>query len=216
MKRSILVALFATLVLIGLLSHSIAVAAGSNGSGPGKGGKGARPTATPTSLPVAASTSTAVRTVTPPATATSIPPATATATATATASASQREQETVDLINQRRVAMGLAALRLDPALTTAAREQSYDMGPLHLCQHTGTNGSTPSDRVYGAGYPGNFQGEVIGCGYLTSPSVVDAWWASSPHYSILTQTTANDIGCGWWVDPNGYGWVTCDLGWAPR
>lgn len=214
MKRWILVALFATLVLIGSLSHSIAVAAGSNGSGPGKGGKGPRQTATPTSLPVAASTSTAVRTATPTATATAS--ATATATATATASAQQREQETVDLINQRRVAMGLAALRLDPALTTAAREQSYDIGPLQLCQHTGTNGSTPSDRVYAAGYPGNFQGEVIGCAYLSSQSVVDAWWASSPHYAILTQTTADDIGCGWWVDPSGRGWATCDLGWTPR
>ncbi len=126
------------------------------------------------------------------------------------------EQQTVDLFNSRRTAMGLGQLRIDPALTYAARRQSNDIGPRGLCQHNGTDGSSPWDRIAQAGYRGFGSGEVVGCGYNTAQGVVDGWWNSPTHYAILVGAAINDIGCGWWVGDNGAGWQTCDVGTSTR
>jgi uncharacterized protein YkwD len=124
-----------------------------------------------------------------------------------------QEQQTVDLINGRRVAMGLAPLRVNQQLTSAARRHSNDIGPAGICSHTGTDGSSPWDRIDQAGYAGFGMGEVVGCGYTTPQGVVDGWWASPGHYGILTDPGANDIGCGWYINPtNGAGTQTCDTG----
>jgi uncharacterized protein YkwD len=122
------------------------------------------------------------------------------------------EQQTMDTINQRRAALGLVTLRPDPALSRAARRHSYDIGPLGLCQHDGTDGSSPWDRAAQAGYAGFAMGEVVGCGYPTPLSVVDGWWGSSGHHAILVDANARDIGCGWWINTSGYGWQTCLTG----
>jgi uncharacterized protein YkwD len=122
------------------------------------------------------------------------------------------EQQTVDLINQRRAAVGLGTLRVDVALTNAARRHSNDIGPLGLCQHEGTDGSSPWDRIAQAGYTGFGLGEVVACNFSSAQEAVQAWWDSPGHYAVLTDPNAHDIGCGWWMGPNGYGWVTCDTG----
>lgn len=148
------------------------------------------------------------------------PPPAPTTTATAPPSAGAQltllEQQTVDLINARRAAMGLGQLRTDLALASAARRLSSDVGPNGLCQHNGTDGSSPWDRIAQAGYTGFGSGEVLGCGYNSPQSVVDGWWNSPAHYAILTGAAINDIGCGWWVGSNGSGWQTCDVGTSAR
>ncbi len=123
-----------------------------------------------------------------------------------------QEQQTVNLINQRRLTMGLRALRVNNSLAIAARRHSNDVGPKGLCQHNGTDRSSPWDRIDQAGYTGSAMGEVVGCGYNSPKGVVDGWWGSSHHYTILTDPNANEIGCGWWVGKKGYGWQTCDTG----
>jgi uncharacterized protein YkwD len=123
-----------------------------------------------------------------------------------------QEQQTMDLINQRRAGLGLVTLNVDPALSRAARRHSYDIGPLGLCQHDGTDGSSPWDRASEAGYTGFAMGEVVGCNYQTPQAVVDAWWASPGHHDVLVDPNARDIGCGWWLNTSGYGWQTCLTG----
>lgn len=85
------------------------------------------------------------------------------ATATPDNQGPMREVETINLINQRRTAMGLQALRTNSALTTSSRRLSFDIGPAGLCQHNGTDGSTPWSRMTDAGYTGSAIGEVVGC-----------------------------------------------------
>ncbi len=125
---------------------------------------------------------------------------------------SAEERQTVDLINQRRASMGLGQLQVNMSLTQASRRHSSDIGPARLCQHEGTDGSSPWDRIAQAGYAGFAMGEVVGCNFPTAQSVVDGWWASPGHYAILTDAAAVNIGCGWWIGPDGYGWQTCDTG----
>jgi uncharacterized protein YkwD len=122
------------------------------------------------------------------------------------------EQQTVDLINQRRAGMGLSTLHINGQLTVSSRRHSYDIGPLGLCQHNGTDGTSPWDRIAQAGYTGFGMGEVVGCNFNSAQGVVDGWWNSPGHYAILTDPNAVDIGCGWWIGSNGYGWQTCDTG----
>lgn len=124
----------------------------------------------------------------------------------------QQEQDTLDIINSRRMSMGLNKLRINNSLTESARRQSNDVGPQGLCQHSGTDGSSPWDRIAQAGYTGFGAGETIACSFNSASSAVDAWWADPPHYAILTDPAINEIGVGWWVGANGYGWVTCDTG----
>jgi uncharacterized protein YkwD len=122
------------------------------------------------------------------------------------------ELETITLINARRVALGRVPLRSDPALHRAARRHVDDIGPLSLCQHNGTDGSSPWDRAAQAGYTGFAMGEVVGCNYTTPLAVVDGWWHSPGHYDVLTNPDARAIGCGWWVNAQGYGWQSCLTG----
>lgn len=122
------------------------------------------------------------------------------------------EQQTIDLINARRAGLGLITLHADPALHRAARRHSIDIGPQSLCQHNGTDGSSPWDRAAQAGYTGFAMGEVLGCNYQTAQAVVDGWWASQGHHDILVDPNARDIGCGWWINSQGYGWQTCLTG----
>lgn len=128
-------------------------------------------------------------------------------------SLTSEEQATVDLINSRRAAQGLGTLAVSTSLVTAARRHSNDVGPRGLCQHNGTDGSSPWDRAADAGYTGFAAGEVIGCNYDSAPSVVDGWWASPGHHDILTNADVDEIGCGWWLSaPGGRGWQTCITG----
>jgi uncharacterized protein YkwD len=126
------------------------------------------------------------------------------------------EQQTIDLINQRRAAMSLGSLTADPSLTLASRQHSVDIGPAGLCQHDGTDGTSPWDRIAREGYTGAAMGEVVGCGFSTPQGVVDGWWGSPGHLAILTDAGANSIGCGWWVSSTGAGWQTCDTGHMDR
>ncbi len=126
-----------------------------------------------------------------------------------------QEQEMVSLINQRRATLNLPALRVNEQLTMASRRHSADIGPKRICQHDGTDGSTPWNRATDAGYTGFAAGEVVSCNHKTPLGAVDSWWNSPAHYKILVGALAvvpNEIGCGWWINSEGYGWQTCLVG----
>ena len=122
------------------------------------------------------------------------------------------ERQMVDLINQRRAGMGLPTLRVNEQLTMASRRHSADIGPKALCQHNGTDGSSPWSRAHDAGYTGYASGEVVACNFSTAQGAVDGWWNSPGHFAILTGASPNEIGCGWWINSEGYGWQTCLVG----
>ncbi len=115
------------------------------------------------------------------------------------------EQKTVDIINQRRQDLGLNSLSVNAQLTQAARRHSRDIHEHQLCQHNGTDGSSPWDRVRDAGYSGQPLGEVAGCGYGTAQAVVNGWWNSPGHKAILVDPNAREIGMGWTPSSGGGG-----------
>ena len=57
-------------------------------------------------------------------------------------------------INLARIANGLPPFALNPALEKAAQFHSDDMAAKSFVDHTGSDGSSPLDRINAAGYPG--------------------------------------------------------------
>jgi uncharacterized protein YkwD len=124
------------------------------------------------------------------------------------------EQYIAAQINAHRQAAGLPPLTLDPALTQAARAHCHDMSGMDTPSHTGSDGSSPADRVEAAGYEGNYTGEIIAWGTWGSEDVVE-WWMNSPtHRAVILSTWATEFGVGYVRDPETL-WVnfwTVDFG----
>jgi uncharacterized protein YkwD len=166
-------------------------------------------TPTPTATPTPTLTPTLTSTPTP------APSPTPTPTQSPTPSQSlSKEDETIQIINQKRLAENSSApaLQKNDHLATAAQRQSDSIGPTSACTHTGTDGSTPWSRASDAGYVGFASGEVVACNMSSSQAAVDSWWSSPTHHAILIDPKNTEIGCGWWTNSQGVGWVTCTTG----
>jgi uncharacterized protein YkwD len=152
--------------------------------------------------------------------ATPVPTIAATRTPTPAATAQPTpvgiEAQVVALVNQNRVAAGLSPVVMESHLLAAARRHSLDMAGHSLCSHTGSDGSSPWDRISQAGYPYSGIGECVGCGYNTAAAVVDGWMGSAGHKAIIMDAAARDIGVGYAACTSGsctypYSW-TLDTG----
>jgi uncharacterized protein YkwD len=78
--------------------------------------------------------------------------------------------------------------------------------------HTGSDGSSPGDRITAAGYSWSAYGENVAYGYGTPESVMAAWMASPGHRQNILDCGFKEIGVGL-AQPGSY-W-TQDFG-TPR
>ena len=109
-------------------------------------------------------------------------------------------------------------LALAPALTRAARAHSQDMVGHDFFSHTGSDGSTPAQRVTRAGYRWRMVGENIASG-VGAPRDVVAGWLASPHHCANIMTAGfRQMGVAFAVNPAStqvIAW-TEDFGTPPR
>ena len=116
------------------------------------------------------------------------------------------EQAVADLINEQRQISGLPPLRLAPELTQSARRHAQDMATHGFIGHTGSDGSSPGQRIQEAGYNWLICGEVVGKGTSADvEALVSAWMNSPTHRPILLAASFEDFGVGyaqssgdWW------------------
>jgi uncharacterized protein YkwD len=87
-----------------------------------------------------------------------------------------------------------AALAWNDRLTQAADVHSRDMQGNNFFSHTGSGGSSASQRVDAAGYAWSSVGENIAAGYPTVNAVVDGWMASEGHCANLMNANFSDFG----------------------
>jgi uncharacterized protein YkwD len=107
------------------------------------------------------------------------------------------ELEVVDLVNAERSQLGLAPLQMDVRLMEAAQLHSDDMASNDFVGHTGSNGSSPGQRIEAAGYqPWLAWGENVAAGQTTPAQVVSAWLASPGHRANILSTNFVHIGVG--------------------
>ncbi|MFF4211212.1 CAP domain-containing protein [Streptomyces sp. NPDC001796] len=160
----------------------------------------AKATGSPAPQPKASPSATT--TPTAPPTASTAPASSAPASATA---------RVVALVNSERAKAGCAPLTVNSKLTKAAQAHSADMAAHKNMSHTGSDGSSPGDRITSAGYSWSSYGENIAYGYSTPESVMAAWMASPGHKRNILDCGFKEIGVGL-AQPGSY-W-TQDFGTA--
>lgn len=168
--------------------------------------RGQKPTAgasqTPTAPPSAPKT-----TAPPSAPKTTAPPSAPAAAAPATGAAA----EVLKLVNSERSKAGCSALTINAKLTKAAQDHSKDMAAHRNMSHTGSDGSSPGDRITRAGYSWSTYGENVAYGYATPQSVMAGWMGSPGHKRNILNCAFKEIGIGL-AQPGNY-W-TQDFGTA--
>jgi uncharacterized protein YkwD len=114
-------------------------------------------------------------------------------------SSSSYQVELVNLINGARAEAGLSPLAVNAQLTAAAQGHSIDMACHSLISHSGSDGSSPSQRVAAAGYAASRSSEIIyGSGY---PQTAFDWWMSDQvHRDEILNPYVTELGVGYaWV-----------------
>ncbi|MBL1084010.1 CAP domain-containing protein [Streptomyces actinomycinicus] len=128
-----------------------------------------------------------------------------------TATASGVTARIVQLVNAERAKAQCRPLTVNPELTKAAQAHSADMSAHRNMSHTGSDGSSPGDRITGAGYTWSSYGENVAYGYTTAEQVMDAWMSSPGHRANILNCGFKEIGVGL-AQPGSY-W-TQDFGTA--
>ena len=120
-------------------------------------------------------------------------------------------QEPLNLVlrplhNEERARRGQQVLRVSWALQEAALRHCLDMATRNFLGHTGSDGTSPWDRIRAAGYvvgnpPHLWCNENAGAGHISfEPSdVFAAWMASSGHRANILTAAWDEVGfAGYW------------------
>lgn len=113
--------------------------------------------------------------------------------------------EIANLINNARAQNGLPALAVNAQLTAAAQAHSIDMACHGLISHTGSDGSSPRQRIVAAGYSPSRSSEIIyGSGY---PQTAFEWWMNDQiHRDEILNPNTTEMGVGYaYVSSSSYG-----------
>jgi uncharacterized protein YkwD len=122
------------------------------------------------------------------------------------ASTTTQQQEVLNLINQKRASgcncgttyyPKTTPLTLDSRLTKASDLHAADMAAKNYFSHTGSDGSTPFDRMIRQGYYYSYAGENIAAGYSTASAVVQGWLNSPGHCANIMNPNFVNVGVGY-------------------
>ncbi|HEX6034211.1 MAG TPA: NBR1-Ig-like domain-containing protein, partial [Anaerolineales bacterium] len=111
-------------------------------------------------------------------------------------SSSSYQTELANLINGARAEAGLSQLTVNAALTAAAQGHSIDMACHGLISHSGSDGSSPQERIAAAGYSASLASEIIyGSGY---PQTAFDWWMNDQvHRDEILNPYVTEMGVGY-------------------
>jgi hypothetical protein len=125
-----------------------------------------------------------------------LPPGVEAPTPPPTPGLSAIEQAIINLVNQERADAGLAALRVNTRLVTAAAHHASNMVLFDNMSHTlpGSDAPTLTDRLQQAGYAYSAAGENIAWNYAGAQAVMDGWMTSSGHRANILSTTYTELG----------------------
>ena len=82
----------------------------------------------------------------------------------------------------------------DNTLEAVAYDHSLDMSTNYFFSHTGSNGSSPGDRLTQHGYIWTTYGENIARGYRTEKAVIDGWIANPGHCANIMNPLFKEMG----------------------
>lgn len=114
---------------------------------------------------------------------------------TTTSQLTANEQEVFDLINAKRVANGLQALKIDDELQNVARIKAKDMVDSNYFSHTSPTYGSPFDMIKSFGISYKTAGENI-AGNSSNSGAVNAWMNSAGHKANILNSSFNYTGIG--------------------
>lgn len=128
------------------------------------------------------------------------------------ATSSSYQVQIANLINNARSQAGLPPLTVNAVLTAAAQGHSIDQACHGLTSHTGSDGSSPHDRMVAAGYNPTFSAEIIyGSGY--PQTAVDWWMSDQIHRDTILNANITEMGVGYaYIADTARGYYTVDFG----
>ena len=105
------------------------------------------------------------------------------------------EQEVFDLINAKRVANGLSALKINDEVQNVARIKAQDMVDNNYFSHTSPIYGSPFDMLKSYGISYKTAGENI-AGNSSNSGAVNAWMNSEGHRANILNSSFNYTGIG--------------------
>jgi uncharacterized protein YkwD len=138
-------------------------------------------------------------------------PAPATTTTTATTTNPQPRPtgdiagQILALVNAERQRAGVAPLRLNSQLNAAAQRHVQDMANNSNHSHTGTDGSSPGQRIAAVGYSASTWGENIqwGNSYTSAAAAMQRWMESPGHRQNILNPNYTELGVAFVVSESG-------------
>ena len=126
-------------------------------------------------------------------------------------------------VNQARTDEGLAPYGFSSLLTAAAQRHADDLAAHEIWSHTGSDGSTPRQRIAEAGYAAwtwnggeLIAGENFWTGYGTIEDAMTFFLEDPPHRDNLLSATYREIGIGVATDGAGRNYYVLDFGARPN
>lgn len=113
-------------------------------------------------------------------------------------------------INEARRQFDLPPLTNNVALNVAAQNHAGDMAAFGFTAHTGSDGSTPAERLIWHQYGGGYAGEATAWGFEFPYEAVEFWVNSPGHRRIILNRWATEVGVGFTVKydaPNVWYWT---------
>lgn len=116
----------------------------------------------------------------------------------------QHAEDVLAQVNQVRADAGLGALTLNASLTAAAQRQINDMVTHDFLGHTGSDGSTPGQRISDAGYAWRAAGENALYRWDYSVEGAVGQWVDSPsHRDAMLNPAYVDAGIAYGQSASG-------------
>lgn len=124
--------------------------------------------------------------------------------------------EVLNAVNQARAQAGLGPLTMNGALVAAAQRHSSDMAANQFLGHTGSDGSSASQRISEAGYSWATVGENAAQTWSVSAGdVVGLWLGSDGHRANILNPAFIDMGLAYATASNGAVYYTQTFGAQP-
>lgn len=96
--------------------------------------------------------------------------------------------------NERREALGVGSLTLNPKLTQAAQKKAAHMFSKNYWAHKAPDGTEPWSFILGENYDYLYAGENLAKNFNDSSDVVEAWYKSPSHRDNLVSDKYTDVG----------------------
>ena len=106
--------------------------------------------------------------------------------------------QVLDETNIYRSQYGCPPLTLNQQLVSAAQGHSDDMALNDFFSHTGSDGSSPWQRISSTGYDYTQAAENIAAGHSTAQAVVEGWMNSDGHRANILNCALREIGIGYY------------------